>query len=107
MLDEPAVYEFRMKRLQEEAKYMAAKRDYDKYRQLYEEHVGESVDALREILSSERATVFAHRNARRYTAVVMEQLKKGEAGGSPIIKSLFPLTESGHRKEFVALSESL
>jgi len=101
-LAEPEWDEYRMKRLVEEAKYMAAKRDYIAYREMYESRVAANSDALRELLASERATVFANRNARRYTRVVVEKLRKGEAGGSPILKNLSPLTKGGHRKEFRA-----
>ena len=99
-LGETDVEEYRMKRLKEEAAYMAASRDYNAHREMFEDLVGSNSDGIREILRSERAAVFANRNSGRYTALVMEHLKKGEASGDKTITNLLPLTQTGHRKEF-------
>ncbi len=99
-LGEPEVYEYRMRRYKEQLAYMAAKRDYEAHRDQYEALVGSNTAELREILQSERATIFASRNARRYAGIVMGHLRKGDANGTSTIQALLPLTGSGHRKEF-------
>jgi hypothetical protein len=95
-LGEPEVEEYRMKLLKEKGLLMAAKRDEDVHRTMYEELVGENTADFRAILKDERDEAFARRFGRTNATKVMGMIKSSEATFSRFLN----LAEPGSRPKF-------
>jgi hypothetical protein len=95
-LAEPEVQEYRMKLLKEKALLMAAKRDFDAHRQMYEDRVGQNADGIRTILKDAREDSYAEKHASSKAIKVMDILKRGKGSA----ERFATLAQPGNRKEF-------
>ena len=95
-LAEPEVEEYRMKLLKEKALLMAAKRDFDSHKQMYEDRVGKSAEGIRTILKDGGEENYASKYASSNATKVMEILTRGK---DPMARFV-SLAQPGNRKQF-------